>query len=120
MLLLGLCLLLTGMSLTLFASTLPILGLGAVTAGFGTSWIFPTNVARFSGTFGEAALRKATPLFMAGTFGAATVTWLIGYMSDYYSDLRYGMFVLGGCVLVLLVIQIGLAAGRGRTTDAEV
>jgi fucose permease len=120
MLLLGLCLVLAGMSLTILAVSLPMLGVGASIAGFGTSWIFPTNVSRFSRTFGEAALRKATPLFMAGTFGAAMVTWFIGYVSDHFRDLRYGMFVLGSCVVILLIIQLGLAARGRRTSPAKV
>lgn len=109
MLLLGLILILAGMGILLFAKDITTLSVGAMICGFGTSWIFPTNVSRFSKTFGPTAPRRATPLFILGTSGAAATTWLIGYLSDYYSDLRSGMFVLLGSVLLLLVIQAVLA-----------
>jgi len=109
MLFLGLTIMFVGMALTLSAHTVIALSLGSMITGFGTSWIFPTNVSRFSKTFGPAATRRATPLFMCGTLGAASVTWLIGFLSNQTGDLRYGMFVLGISVVVLLVLQAGLA-----------
>ena len=39
------------------------LTIGASLCGIGTSSVFPTNVARFSKTFGSDAMRRATPLF---------------------------------------------------------
>ncbi len=114
MLFLGLAIMLGGITLTLMAGTVVSLGTGAAVAGFGTSWIFPTNVSRFSKTFGPRANRRATPLFAAGTLGAAAVTWLIGYLSDMTGDLRSGMFVLGFSVVILILLQIALAI-RGRT-----
>ena len=85
------------------------LSLGASIAGFGTSWIFPTNVSRFSKTFGHAATRRATPLFMCGTVGAAFVTWVIGFLSNQTGNLRSGMFVLGVSIILLIILQIGLS-----------
>jgi fucose permease len=114
MLFLGLAFMLGGITLTLIAGTVVALGVGAAVAGFGTSWIFPTNISRFSKTFGPAANRRATPLFAAGTLGAAAVTWLIGFLSDKTGDLRSGMFVLGFSVVILILLQIALAI-RGRT-----
>ena len=117
MLFLGLGIMLAGISLILWAETVIALSIGAVVAGFGTSWIFPTNVSRFSKTFGPAANRRAVPLFMAGTLGAATVTWLIGYLSEKTGDLRSGMFVLALSVAILLILQTGLGiwGRRGQT-----
>jgi fucose permease len=116
MLFLGLGIMLAGTSLTLWAPTVIALGIGASIAGFGTSWIFPTNVSRFSKTFGPSANRRAVPLFMAGTLGAAVVTWLIGYFSDTTGDLRSGMFVLGISVVILFVLQIVLSL-RGKRKE---
>jgi fucose permease len=113
MLLLGLGIMLCGMIITLSAATVAMLSVGAAVAGFGTSWIFPTNVARFSKTFGPAASRRATPLFVAGTVGAAVATWLIGFLSDRAGSLRVGMFTLLACVVLLLMLQIALIL-RGR------
>ena len=114
MLFLGLLIMLAGILLILWAETVIALSLGASVAGFGTSWIFPTNVSRFSKTFGPAANRRAVPLFMAGTLGAATVTWLIGFLSDKTGDLRSGMFVLSLSVVILLILQIGLTVREKR------
>ncbi len=112
MLILGLLVVLGGMMVTVTARSVLLLGVGAAIAGFGTSWIFPTNVARFSKTFGPSASRRATPLFICGTLGAAASTWLIGFVSDRTGDLRSGMYVLVGCIVLLLVVQAVLAARR--------
>ena len=109
MLFLGLFIVLAGMVIILSAGTVIVLSLGSAIAGFGTSWIFPTNVARFSRTFGPAASRRATPLFICGTFGAALATWLIGYLSDRAGNLRAGMFVLIVSIVLLIALQTALS-----------
>lgn len=109
MLFLGLGIMMTGIVLTLAAGSVVSLGVGAAVAGFGTSWIFPTNVSRFSKTFGPSAARRTTPLFIAGTLGAVSVTWLIGFLSNRTGDLRSGMFVLVGSVVMLIVLQTVLS-----------
>ncbi len=120
MLMLGLLIVLLGMGVILSASSVLLLSLGATIAGFGTSWIFPTNVARFSHTFGPTATRRATPLFICGTLGAASSTWLIGFISDRTGSLHSGMYVLLAAVGMLLVLQIGLgtrSVGREARTQ---
>lgn len=114
-LLLGLLTTTLGVIVLLSGNTLGILALGASIAGFGTSSIFPTNMARFTKTFGATATRRATPLFICGTLGAALTTWLIGYISTNYNDLRFGMIVLLGSCLFLICLQVFLYA-RSRTT----
>ena len=115
MLLLGLSTIAAGMIVTLSADSVLILGIGAAIAGFGTSWIFPTNVARFYNIFGAASTRRATPLFLCGTLGAASVTWLIGGLSNWYGDLRAGMVVLLLSVMMLIGLQIILSlTGQNR------
>ena len=101
----GLFTILAGMLISVTASSVIILGLGASVAGFGTSWIFPTNVSRFSHSFGPTASRRATPLFICGTLGAASSTWLIGFVSNQTGDLRSGMYVLVVSVVLLLILQ---------------
>jgi fucose permease len=112
MLILGLLVVLGGMMVTVTALSVLTLGIGAAIAGFGTSWIFPTNVARFSKTFGPSASRRATPLFICGTLGAAASTWLIGFVSDRTGELRSGMYVLVGCIVLLIVVQVVLSTRR--------
>ena len=112
MLLLGLSVVLLGMILTLSAGTIITLSIGSAVAGFGTSWIFPTNIARFSKTFGPTATRRATPLFVCGTLGAAVSTWLIGFISNQTGSLHSGMYVLIISVILLIALQIALSLRR--------
>ncbi len=114
MLILSLLTILGGMLILLFAKDVLMLSIGTSVAGFGTSSIFPTNVSRFTKTFGATASRRATPLFVCGTLGAASTTWLIGFLSNKFSDLRFGMFTLLVSVLVLIVLQIGLSFNSGK------
>lgn len=102
----GLLIILLGMGVLLFASDVLMLGLGASIAGFGTSSIFPTNMSRFTQTFGPSASRRAMPFFIAGTLGATFTTQIIGYTSNYFNDLRSGMFILLGSGIILIFLQI--------------
>ena len=101
---------LVGLGVALSANGIVQLGLGASLCGIGTSSIFPTNVSRFSKIFGSDAMRRATPLFIAGTSGATVVTWLIGFLSDRTGSLHSGMLVLVVSIALLVVLQILLAA----------
>lgn len=117
MLFLGLSTILVGMLITVTAGTVVVMAIGAAVAGFGTSWIFPTNVSRFSHTFGPSASRRATPLFICGTLGAASSTWLIGFVSNQTGNLRSGMYVLVVSVVLLLLLQIWLGSQVSRSRD---
>lgn len=108
MLIYSLLTILLGMLILLFAKDVITLAVGSSIAGFGTSAIFPTNMSRFTKTFGASASRRAMPFFICGTLGAAFTTWFIGFMSNRFNDLRSGMFILLGSVLVLIILQIGL------------
>lgn len=108
----SLLVILSGLALILTASETIQLGLGGALCGIGTSSVFPTNVSRFSKAFGSEAMRRATPLFLAGTLGATTVTWLIGFLSQRLGDLRPGMYVLAVSILLLIVLQTALAFAR--------
>ncbi len=109
MLFLGLSIVLGGMIISLTATNVLMLSVGSAVAGFGTSWIFPTNVSRFSKTFGPSATRQFTPLFMCGTLGAASMTWLIGFISDRTGNLHSGMYVLLVGTILLIIVQTYLA-----------
>ncbi len=82
-----------------------ILSVGAAIAGFGTSSVFPTNVSRFTKIFGQSASRRATPLFICGTLGAAFTTWIIGFTSNYFNNLRSGLSILFASCVALIVLQ---------------
>ena len=109
MLFLGLFLILLGLVVLLSARGVPALSVGASVAGFGTSWVFPTNMSRFTNIFGASASRRMMPFFICGTLGATFTTWFIGYVSNRFdNDLRSGMFILLGSVVILIVLQIVL------------
>jgi hypothetical protein len=74
-------------------------------------------LSRFSKTFGSAAIRRATPLFICGTLGAAFTTWAIGFVSYYFGNLRSGMFVLLFSGLTLIVLQTFLALQKNRSQE---
>lgn len=114
MLLLSLLVTTVGIIVLLLGNNLEILVVGASITGFGTSAIFPTNMARFTKTFGATATRRATPMFISGTLGAAFVTQLIGYVSTSYNNLRVGMFVLLASCLILINLQIILAMKKPK------
>ncbi|MGQ0540862.1 MAG: MFS transporter [Blastocatellia bacterium] len=119
MLLLSLLTILIGLGVTLTAENVLWLSVGSAISGLGTSSIFPTNVSRFSKTFGPEAMRRATPLFISGTLGATVVTWLIGFISNRTGDLRSGMFVLAFSILFLLVLQVVLMTSTGMRKPAR-
>lgn len=114
MLMLGLVLILAGMITTVTAASVWVLVIGATIAGFGTSWIFPTNVSRFTKIFGPTATRRATPLFVCGTLGAAASTWLIGFVSDQTGNLRSGMYVLVISIVLPIAFQFALTIRRSE------
>lgn len=113
-LLLDLAIMLAGMLLILSAGNLLWLGIGAAVAGFGTSSVFPTNLSRFTRTFGPTARRRATPFFICGTLGATSISWLIGFLSDRLGTLKAGMFSLLACVAALIILQMILIARTPR------
>ncbi len=109
MLLASLFVILAGLVITISAETITGIAVGSAITGFGTSTVFPTNVTRFSQTFGAGSLRRAMPLFICGTLGSMIVTWLIGYVSDATGNLRSGMAVLVFSIVVLIVVQVILS-----------
>lgn len=106
--LIGLVITALGMVPQIFASDGSMLMVGAAVSGFGTSWIFPTTISRFSTVFGPSASRKATPFFMIGSTGAAAVPWVTGQLGRGEGHLGSGMFVLLGTLVVLIVMQVGM------------
>lgn len=81
---------------------------GAAIAGLGTSAIFPTNMVRFTNIFGPTATKKATPLFLSGICGAATLSWLTGLVSTEYGSLRVGLVVLLVSAALVLLLQVAI------------
>ncbi len=82
--------------------------IGAAVAGLGTSAIFPTNMVRFTRVFGPNATRNATPLFISGICGAASLSWLTGLVSTEYGSLRIGIAVLLVAAITVLLLQTAI------------
>jgi fucose permease len=119
----SLLVILAGLSLILTATGSLQLGLGGALCGLGTSSVFPTNISRFSKAFGSEAMRRATPLFLCGTLGATTITWLIGFLSQRLGDLRSGMYVLALSIVLLIMLQAvlsGASLNRVSASDTSV
>lgn len=119
MLLLGLSTILAGMFVVISADTVVVLSIGSIIAGFGTSWVFPANVSRFSNTFGPEANRRSAPFFIAGTLGATLSTWLIGFVSEVSGNLRSGMYVLLISIILLIILQVGLSIRSRSTVEVQ-
>jgi MFS transporter, FHS family, glucose/mannose:H+ symporter len=97
----------TGTLLLIFSSGWQTIFVSAAVLGLGLAAVFPTNMARFTETFGPAANEKTVPLFVMGSVGSITITWLIGFVSNQYANsLRAGLAVLVGAAVILLILQI--------------
>lgn len=117
MLMYSLLTLLLGMGILLSADNILVLSIGASISGFGTSSIFPTNMARFTKTFGPSASRRATPFFICGTLGSMFTTWFIGFTSNYFNSLHSGMLILLGSSVILIFLQIFLQSSIKRQNN---
>lgn len=118
MLVASLLTILFGMGILLIAKDVLTLAIGASIAGFGTSSVFPTNMSRFTNTFGASASRRAMPFFICGTLGAAFTTWLIGYTSNLFNSLHSGMFILLGSGIILIFLQIFLQFKSNKSSES--
>ncbi len=79
----------------------------AAILGLGLAAVFPTNMSRFTETFGAAANSQTVPLFVMGSVGSITITWLIGFVSNQYANsLNAGLAVLLGAAIILLILQV--------------
>lgn len=85
--------------------------------GLGLASVFPTNMARFTETFGPQANEQTVPLFVMGSIGSITVTWLIGYFSNAYNSLSAGLGVLIGAAVILLILQFLFQAVSGQRRE---
>jgi fucose permease len=97
---------LSGTILLIFSSGWQTIFLSAAILGLGLAAVFPTNMARFTETFGAAANSKTVPLFVMGSVGSIVITFLIGFVSNRYDNsLKAGLGVLIGAAVILLILQ---------------
>jgi fucose permease len=97
---------LTGTILLIFSSGWQTIFFSAAILGLGLAAVFPTNMSRFTETFGASANEKTVPLFVMGSVGSIVITFLIGYVSNQYDNsLKAGLGVLLGAAVILLILQ---------------
>ncbi|MEZ5344803.1 MAG: hypothetical protein R2681_04515 [Pyrinomonadaceae bacterium] len=114
LLMINLLMMTAGVIVIFLSSEFFVLILGAGILGLGTSSVFPTNMSRFTKIFGPESTRRATPVFVFGSIGGASMTWLVGYLSTAFGDLRSGFIaILIGC-LILIFLQFLIARRSGR------
>ena len=105
-----------GIILILLTQDFVSLLVGAALLGFGTSSIYPMNIARFMKIFGSRAVQNSTPLFVLGSFGAAFTTWLVGFVSTNFNSLRTGFAVILISCFWLFILQIALSKNIPKQT----
>jgi FHS family glucose/mannose:H+ symporter-like MFS transporter len=112
----SLTLMTAGILLILATGSFFFLLMGSAIIGCGCSSVFPTNMSRFTKIFGSRSTQNATPIFVLGTLGGASITWLVGFTSTKLDNLRSGfLVVLMSCiVLVLLQTVLTVAAKKPR------
>lgn len=108
-----------GIVIILISENLFSLLTGSALLGFGTSSVFPMNLARFTKFFGKDATKNAAPLFVMGSLGSAFATWFIGYVSNYSNSLRTGFSVVLFSCLSLIFLQIVLAKKLSVPENSE-
>lgn len=96
-----------GTMLLIFSNSWQTIFVSAAILGLGLAAVFPTNMSRFTETFGPAANDKTVPLFVMGSVGSITITWLIGFISNQYTNsLKAGLAVLVVAAIILFILQI--------------
>ena len=74
----------------------------AALIGFGLSTLYPIAIGFLSASFGAVASRIGGALFSIATLGAATVPWLVGFVSTHSGSLRSALLVpLLGCLAIV-------------------
>ena len=89
--------------------------ISAAVIGLGLSAVYPITIALLSHKFGASAARLGSVMFALAGFGAASVPWIVGFVSDQLSSLKLGLTVpLAGCVIMLALYlrDWGLPASR--------
>ncbi len=115
----SLTLTLLGTILLIFSTGWQTIFFSAAILGLGLAAVFPTNMARFTETFGASANKQTVPLFVMGSVGSMIIVWLIGYFSTAYNSLKAGLGVLLGAAIILLILQF-LFQLQGKQNKSEI
>jgi FHS family glucose/mannose:H+ symporter-like MFS transporter len=94
-----------GMFFLLATTQIIFVIIGVILVGLGLAPVFPTVLAEFTGHFGESGARAANWLFIGSTFGGASLTWSVGFLSNAFGSLRIGFIVIFFCCLLMIALQ---------------
>jgi MFS transporter, FHS family, glucose/mannose:H+ symporter len=93
---------LLGLVILLSARSMPVIIVSAAVIGLGLATIYPITIALLSSSFGAAANRVGSVMFMMASFGAACMPWMVGVTSTHMQSLKIGLTIpLGACALML-------------------
>lgn len=102
------CLIVAAVGAFLFVSAADVssvtFGIGLL--GLGIAPIFPTALAQFVKFFGSHANSGAKWLFLSGSLGGASATWLIGVLSSVFDSLQKGLLVIPTIIVLMIGLQI--------------
>ena len=91
-----------GLTVLLASRSMILVFVSASVIGLGLATIYPITISLLSNSFGVAAKRIGSVMFMLASFGAACMPWLVGVTSTKMSSLKYGLAIpLAGCLLML-------------------
>lgn len=119
--LIGLFVAMSGLSLILLGRGLAMVAVGAGLAGLGLAPVFPTIFAIFTQYYGSLASRLSGALFVLSALGGAIIPWVVGVASARYGELRAGLAVLWLGVAAMIVLQffIIFVSARAKSGPAR-
>ena len=88
---------------------------GVTVAGLGLAPVFPLFLAYMARSFGPAAARAASLLYVLGGLGGACLPWLVGVASSRLSSLKAGLALPATAMVLMLVLHFA-----GARKNAEV
>jgi fucose permease len=88
----------------LWVATIQGAAISLVAAGLGLACIYPLLVSSLVGFYGKRASRTGSIIFASAGLGAATIPWLVGFISTRFGSLRVGLLV----PLIACMIMLGL------------
>lgn len=103
--LIGLFVAMSGLSLILLGRELAMVAAGAGLAGLGLAPVFPTTFALFTQHFGSLTSGLSGALFVLSALGGAIIPWVVGITSARSGELRAGLAVLWLGVAAMIVLQ---------------
>jgi MFS transporter, FHS family, glucose/mannose:H+ symporter len=75
--------------------------------GLGFAAVYPLLISSMVARYGRRASRAGSVLFALASFGGATMSWLVGFVSTHADSLRVGLLVpLAGCLLMIGILPL--------------